>query len=276
MMTAFAKGYQVLGDEKYLTAANRSADFIHKNLYDQKTETLTRSWREGAAEIGGFAEDYAYLIRGLIDLYESSFDTERLEWALALQKKQDALFWDDKDGGYYSSTGKDPSVLLRMKEDYDGAEPSPNTISALNLLRLSHLLGDPALSVKAEQTLKTLAALMQKSPLATPMGLIALNATLSPAQQIVLVGKRDAPETREFLKAVWQKFLPGAVWALLDDEASRAFFAKQAEFYGNVHTVDGKTTAYVCKNFVCNLPTIDLATFKKELAVFAVAPATSE
>ncbi len=104
MMTAFAKGYQVLGDEKYLAAADRSADFIRNNLYDQKTETLTRSWREdrapppsseGTADIGGFAEDYAYLIRGLIDLYESSFDTARLAWATALQEKQDALFWDD-------------------------------------------------------------------------------------------------------------------------------------------------------------------------------------
>lgn len=257
MITALAKGYQVLGDEKYLAAANRSADFLRKNLSDAKKEMLLRAWREGATDIGGFAEDYAYLIRGLIDLYESSFDTARLEWAVALQKKQDALFFDDKNGGYFSSTGKDPSVLLRMKEDYDGAEPSPNTISALNLLRLSHLLGDPALNVKAERTVKTLAAQMQKSPLVTPMGLIALDATLSPAQQIVLVGKRDAPETLEMLKAVWQKFLPGAVWALLDDEASRAFFAKQAEFYGSVQTSEGNTTAYVCKNFVCQLPTSD-------------------
>lgn len=266
MMTAFAKGYQVLGDEKYLTAANRSADFIRKNLYDQKTETLTRSWREGAAEIGGFAEDYAYLIRGLIDLYESGFDTARLAWATALQEKQDALFWDDKNGGYFSSTGKDPSVLLRMKEDYDGAEPSPNTISALNLLRLSHLLGDSALSEKAERTLKTLAGQMQQSPLATPMGLVALDAYLSPAEQIVIVGKKAAPETRKMLETVWEKFLPGAVWALIDDEPNRGFFAKQAEFYGSVQAIDGKPTAYVCKNFICNLPTADLAVFRKQLA----------
>jgi len=266
MMTAFAKGYQVLGDEKYLAAADRSADFIRKNLSDAKKQTLIRAWREGAADIDGFAEDYAYLIRGLIDLYESSFDTARLAWATALQEKQDALFWDDKNGGYFSSTGKDPSVLLRMKEDYDGAEPSPNTISALNLLRLSHLLGNSALSEKAERTLKTLAGQMQQSPLATPMGLVALDAYLSPAEQIVIVGKKDAPETREMLKIVWEKFLPGAVWALIDGDASRGFFAKQAEFYGSVQTSDGKPTAYVCKNFVCNLPTADLAVFRKQLA----------
>ena len=169
MITAFAKGYQVLHDEKYLNAANRSADFVRKNLYDAKEQILIRAWREGAVDIEGFAEDYAYLIRGLIDLYESSFDTAQLEWATALQKKQDSLFWDDTNGGYFSSSGKDPNVLLRAKEDYDGAEPSPNTISAINLLRLSHLLGNSTWSEKAEGTLKALAAQMQQSPLATPI-----------------------------------------------------------------------------------------------------------
>jgi uncharacterized protein len=265
MITAFAKGYQVLGDEKYLDAANRSADFLRKNLYDAKRQTLIRGWREGAANIGGFAEDYAYLIRGLIDLYESSFDTARLEWAITLQHKQDALFWDDKNGGYFSSTGKDPSILLRMKEDYDGAEPSPNTISTLNLLRLSHLLGDSAWSEKAERALKRLAGQMQQTPLATPMGLVALDIYLSPAEQVVIVGKKDEENTRQMLKSLRGKFLPGAVWALIEDEASRSFFARQAEFYGSVQSIDDKVTAYVCREFVCKLPTADPAVFDQEL-----------
>ena len=266
MITAFAKGYQVLRDEKYLNAANRSADFVRKNLYDAKEQILIRAWREGAVDIEGFAEDYAYLIRGLIDLYESSFDTAQLEWATALQKKQDSLFWDDTNGGYFSSSGKDPNVLLRAKEDYDGAEPSPNTISAINLLRLSHLLGNSTWSEKAEGTLKALAAQMQQSPLATPIGLLALDSYLSPSEQIVIAGRKEDPQTREMLEAECQKFLPNAVWVLIHDEASRSFFAKQAEFYGSVQVPDGKATAYVCQNFVCNLPTSDLATFKKELS----------
>ena len=265
MITAFAKGYQVLGDGRYLDAANRSADFLRKNLSDAKKHTLIRAWRKGAADIGGFAEDYAYLIRGLIDLYESSFDTARLEWAITLQHKQDALFWDDKNGGYFSSTGDDPSVLLRMKEDYDGAEPSPNTISALNLLRLSHLLGDSAWGENAERTLKRLAGQMQQAPLATPMGLVALDTYLSPAEQVVIVGKKDEANTRQMLKSLWGTFLPGAVWALIEDEASRSFFAKHAEFYGSVQSIDDKATAYVCVKFVCNLPTADPAVFNQEL-----------
>ena len=265
MITALAKGYQVLGDERYLDAAKRSADFLRKNLYEGKKQTLIRAWRKGAADIEGFAEDYAYLIRGLIDLYESSFDTAPLEWAITLQHKQDALFWDDQNGGYFSSTGKDPSVLLRMKEDYDGAEPSPNTISALNLLRLSHLLGNSAWSEKAERTLKRLAGQMQQAPLATPMGLVALDIYLSPAEQVVIVGKKDEPNTRQMLRCLWGKFLPGAVWALIEDEPSRSFFARQAEFYGSVQSIDDKATAYVCVKFVCKLPTTDPAVFNQEL-----------
>ncbi|MEI6073553.1 MAG: thioredoxin domain-containing protein [Verrucomicrobiae bacterium] len=276
MITALAKGYQVLGDEKYLDAANRSADFIRKNLLNEKSRTLLRSWRDGTGTTGGFAEDYAFLIRGLIDLYESGFDTARLEWAVAIQKMQDELFFDDKDGGYFSSHGDDPSVLLRMKEDYDGAEPSPNTLSALNLLRLAHLLGNQAWADKAERTLKTLAQQMRQSPLATPMGLVALDSWLSPAEQIVIVGKNNAPGTLGMAASIWRKFLPGAVWALIGDEVSHGFFARQADFYGSLQPVDDKSTAYVCKDFVCNLPVTDPAAFERQLAVAHKYPAAAK
>jgi uncharacterized protein YyaL (SSP411 family) len=140
MITAFAKGYQVLRDEKYLNAANRSADFVRKNLYDAKEQILIRAWREGAVDIEGFAEDYAYLIRGLIDLYESSFDTAQLEWATALQK-QDSLFGTTRTAVTQlqrQGSERSPAGEGRLR----WAEPSPNTISAINLLRLSHLLGN--------------------------------------------------------------------------------------------------------------------------------------
>jgi uncharacterized protein len=265
MISAFAMAHQVLGEEKYLTAANRAADFIHQNLYKQAEGTLVRTWRGEPSGIGGFAEDYACLIRGLIDLYGSDFDTKRLEWALALQEKQDELFWDEKHGGYFSSTGKDASVLVRMKDDYDGAEPSPNTLSALNLLRLSHLLGNSAHDQKARKTLRALAAQMRQSPLAVPMGLVALDTALSTPEQIVIVGRKKEPTAHEMIKLVWQSFLPGAVWTMLDNDTSRDFFASHAEFYANVEAIDGMPTAYVCKNFVCNLPTTDPARLKKQI-----------
>jgi uncharacterized protein len=265
MISALAKGYQVLGEERYLVAANHAADFLREHLYEEKTQTLVRSWRGGSSEIDGFAVDYAFAIRGLIDLYEASFDIARLQWALILQKTQDTQFWDKESGGYFSSSGQDPTVLLRMKDDYDGAEPSPNTISALNLLRLAHLLGDPAWEDRAKQTLAALAPQMRQSPLATPMGLVALESSLSGSQQIVIVGEPKAPETREMVKAVWNKFLPGAVWVLIANPADRAFFAGKADFYENVQAINGKPTAYVCQNFVCNLPVTNVDKLKKDL-----------
>ena len=263
MITALAKAHQVLGDEKYLAAANRAADFICKNLHNENV--LTRAWLDGSSGIHAFAEDYAFLIRGLIDLYESGLDHSRLEWAVALQKQQDALFWDRDAGGYFSSTGNDPSVLLRMKEVTDGAEPSPNAVAALNLLRLDRLLAIPGWCAQARKTLALLAGPMRNSPLVSPTTLIALNYLLLPAAQIVIASRRDAAATRTMLAEVWKLFLPGTVWVLIDDTA-REFFAGHSEFYRGVREIDGRPTAYVCRNFTCNLPTADMAIFAKELA----------
>lgn len=254
MISAFAKAHMVLGDPAYLEAANRAADFLRDHLQNEKTGTLLRIWRETPSGIDGFAEDYAYLIRSLLDLYEAGFDTSRLQWALGLQQKQDKFFWDKEHGGYFSATGKDDSLLFRMKETYDGAEPSPNTISTLNLLRLSHLLGKPEFSRRAEETLRTLTAEFQNAPLAIPMGLIALEMALSPGEQIVLVGDRAAPALQEMLSTIRSRFLPAAVTVLLDSKTSRDFFAQHAEFYAAVNEIDDQPTAYVCKNFVCALP----------------------
>nr|WP_142524432.1 thioredoxin domain-containing protein [Methylacidimicrobium cyclopophantes] len=275
MIAAFAKAYQLLGDEAYLAAASRCADFLRKHLCDANGERLRRGWIRGPSEVVGFAEDYACLIRGLIVLYEASFDTSRLVWAVVLQKECDRLFWDEKNGGYFSSSGRDPSVLLRMKEDSDDAEPSSSTMSALNLLQLAHLLGRSAWTERAERTLQALAGRMEQSPLALPMGLVALEEYLLPASQIVLAGSKEAPAMREMLRILWRKFLPGAVWALLDDNATRSFFAKEADFYARVRSLGGKPTAYLCRNFVCNLPTTEPVLFRKQLAALEEATVRS-
>ena len=139
MISAFARAAQVLGDTNYLEAATRAAEFVREKLYDGKAHTLRRSYRGGPSDVAGFAEDYAFYIQGLLDLYEASFDVQWLQLAEQLQATQDRLFWDDKNGGYFTSTGDDPSILLRMKEDNDNAEPAPSSIAALNLLRLAQI-----------------------------------------------------------------------------------------------------------------------------------------
>jgi len=116
MISAFARAHQALGDAAYLTAAGRAADFIRANLYDESRGVLLRRYRAGPSAIDGYADDYAFLIRGLLDLYEAGFDVAHVEWALALQNRQDALFWDERDGGYFDTSGADETILLRMKE----------------------------------------------------------------------------------------------------------------------------------------------------------------
>ena len=152
MISAFARASQVLNEPAYLQAAITASAFLQDRLYDPKSHTLKRSYRQGAGKANGFLSDYAFLIQGLIDLYEASFETRWLAWAMELQKTQDNLFWDSSQGAYFETTGKDSNILLRMKEDYDGAEPAPNSVAALNLQRLAQLLDSNDWQAKAQQT----------------------------------------------------------------------------------------------------------------------------
>ncbi|MDO8644678.1 MAG: thioredoxin domain-containing protein, partial [bacterium] len=135
MIAAMAKGYQVLGDEKYLQASQHAAEFIKKNL--SPSGGLLRRFRDNHAAIPAFASDYAFLIHGLIELYQSDFNPDWLQWAKELQETQDKLFWDSKDGGYFFSEESAQDLIVRTKETHDGATPSGNSVSLLNLLRLN-------------------------------------------------------------------------------------------------------------------------------------------
>src|SRR6185295_7753327 len=147
MIAAFARTARVraaLDDDgaatagPYLRAARRAAAFLRERMWSARSRTLLRRYRDGHAEIDGYAKDYAYLVFGLLELFQADPDPVWLEWAIALQQRQDELFWDEAAGGWFSTTGNDPSVLLRMKEDYDGAEPTASSVAVLNLLALSH------------------------------------------------------------------------------------------------------------------------------------------
>jgi uncharacterized protein YyaL (SSP411 family) len=259
MISAFARAYQVLDQPKYLAAAEKAAAFIKAELYDKKTGKLIRRYRAGEATIDGFADDYAFLIQGLLDLYEASFDINDLAWAFDLQKKQNELFWDSTGKGFFSTTGNDPSVLLRMKEDYDGAEPSPNSVAALNLLRLSQMLDEKTFREMAEQTLAAFGGRLQQAPSAMPQMMVALDFSLAKPKQIVIAGKPDAADTRAMLRAVHENFIPDKILLLADSGNGQAFLGKHLEFIQDVKMEGGKATAYVCENYVCHAPTPDLS-----------------
>ncbi len=266
MISAFARAYQVLDDPQYLAAATKSAQFIKTKLYDEKAGKLIRRYRAGEATIDGFADDYAFLIQGLLDLYEASFDINNLAWASDLQKKQDELFWDSLGNGFFNTTGNDPNVLLRMKGDYDGAEPSPNSVSALNLLRLSQMLDEKSFRETGRKTLAAFGERLQQAPSAMPQMMVALDFSLTKPKQIVIAGKPDAADTRTMLRAVHENFIPNKIVLLADGGEGQAFLGKRLEFIQDVQARDGKATAFVCENYVCQLPTTNVDVVVKLLA----------
>ena len=274
MISAFARGAQVLNDPSYLAAANSAADFVKTKLYRADTNTLLRSYRQGAGEAQGFADDYAFLIAGLLDLYEASFDANRIDWALQLQRRQNELFGDAKQGGYFATTGGDPSILLRMKEDYDGSEPSPNSTAAGNLLRLAAMVDQPDWRVLAEKTIHAFDSQLERAPSAMPQMLVALDLSRSKVKQIVVAGLPEAADTKAMLREVHAFFIPNKILILADGGVNQEFFSSKVEFMKNVRPVHDKATAYVCENFVCQLPTTELPALAKLLTGSNSIPAS--
>src|SRR5213594_1287811 len=171
MISAYARAAQVLDDPRYLQIATRAAKFLRTNLYEEKSKLLYRNYRGGRSDIEGFTDDYACVIQGLLDLYEASLDVEWLKFAVELQETQDRLFFDEKNGGYFSTSGKDESVFLRMKDDNDGAEAAASSVAALNILRLSQFRDDPgaAGAERARKTIDAFATTLSHFPSAMPL-----------------------------------------------------------------------------------------------------------
>jgi len=265
MISAFARAARVLEEPTYQEAATRAATFVYKNLYREQDRTLLRSYREGASTIEGFADDYAFLIQGLLDLYETTFDPSWIDWAVQLQTRQDELFWDVNADGYFTTTATDANILLRSKEAYDGAEPSVSSVAALNLLRLSSLLGRADWHERARKTLNAFGQQLRQAPSGMPQMLVALAWLQAKPRQIVIAGNPDSPDTRALLREVNRLFSPGTIVLLADGGAGQAFFASHVEFMKDVVPLQGNATAYLCEDFVCQLPTTDVVTLGRML-----------
>ena len=259
MISAFARGAQVLGDSGYALSATRAASFLRDRLVDPATGRLARSYRGGVRDDRGFAEDYALVIQGLLDLYETTFDTVWIEWAVGLQEKQDELFWDPAAGGYFENSGDDPNVVLRMKEDSDGAEPSSNSVSVRNLARLSALLDRAEWRVRAGRTAAAFARQLCRAPTAMPQMLASLGWLEGSPRQIVLLGEPEAEGAPAMVAEVWRRFLPRRVLMRVD-RRGREFFGPRIPFVAGLPDRDGApAAAYVCENFACRLPVQDPA-----------------
>jgi uncharacterized protein YyaL (SSP411 family) len=269
MIAAFARAARVcVGREaatRYLAAAQRAAAFIHDTLWIGSEQRLLRRYRDGEAAIDAYAEDYAYLISGLLELVQADGDARWLEWARLLQARQDALFWDEREGGWFSTTGSDPSVLLRLKEDYDGAEPAASSVSVLNLLTFEHLLPGNDWRSKVEQTLGRLGPRIGAAARVVPMLLAGLSAWHAEHEEIVVVGSRVEAGTTALLHEIARHYRPFATILPVDQDTNGPALASLAPWLAAMPQRDDRPTAYVCRGFACQEPVTDAAALAAQL-----------
>jgi uncharacterized protein YyaL (SSP411 family) len=261
MISAFAKGAQVLDEPRYLDGARRAVDFILTRMYDRNAGTLLRRFRDNDAAIPGFLDDYAFLIQGLLDLYETDFEVDRLDTAIALAETMRRRFEDANGGGFFSTAEGDARLLLRIKEDYDGAEPSGNSVALMDLLRLAGITNRSDFRQSAERTLDALASRISSQPFAAPQLLAGLSYFLGPTRQIVIAGDPHADLTRGLLRKARSRFLPDSIVLLADSNGAREKLARYVPEIAAMTEIAGKPAAYVCQNYACQLPTSEVDKF---------------
>jgi uncharacterized protein YyaL (SSP411 family) len=248
MISAFAKGAQILGEPRYADAGHAAAQFVRRNLWDEERNVLLRRYCDGESAVEGFLDDYAFFIHALLDLYETGFDGEDFRFAVRLAERARELFEDPQEGGFFSTSGTSPELVLRLKDDYDGAEPSGNSAMALALLRLARMTGREDFRGAAERTLKAFSSRLNSGGAGLPQMLVALQFAMGRPREIVLAG-----DAAGMLPAIRRHFMPDAVVMM----ASEAAVPMPA--------VDGKGTAYVCENYACKLPVTDAERLETQL-----------
>ena len=229
-------------------------------MWNPQRGVLLRRYRHGDAAIEAYAEDYAFLVFGILELFQADGNPEWLDWALALQRAQDRLFWDAQGGGWFSTTGHDPSVLVRMKEEYDGAEPSASGVGVWNLLTLAHLTGDPDHEERARQVFAAFGPRLASLGRALPFMASALSIAHAPPEQIVVVGDRDRPETGALWRAANARYRPFAIVFPVASGPAPQTLAAHLPWVSAMTALDTAPRAYVCRNFACEAPTSEPAT----------------
>jgi len=242
---------------RHLAAAVRAAEFVERVLWDPARRVLRRRYRRGHAAIDAFAEDYAYLIWGVLELFQSTGEARWLRWVLDLQSRQDELFLDGARGGWFSTTGADPSVLVRAREQYDGAEPSATSVSALNTLALASLTGDRAWRDRAVAAIESFGGLLASQGRSVPLMAAALGTALAPSAQIVIVGPRERDDTRALWRRAQRALRPYTVMMPVEPGEPQQAIAAMLPWVGEMRMLNGQATAYVCRDFVCHAPVTD-------------------
>ncbi len=265
MISAFAMGGAVLNEPRYAEAARRAAEFLMTQMWDPQTRILKRRYRQGDAAIPGFLDDYALFTQALLDLYEAQFDLRHLELAIRLTERMQELFEDAEAGAFFSSGAGDESLVLRVKEDYDGAEPSGNSVAVMNLLRLAQITGRTAFWDSAQRSLAAFGSRLTHAPVALPLMLAACEFLLGQPRQIIVVGEKDAPDTQALLRTLHSHFSPHRVALLVDSPETRRLLAAGIPAIASMDKLEGKAAVYVCRNSTCQLPVSETKQFAELL-----------
>lgn len=265
MISSLAFGSRVLNEPRYKDAARKAADFLLKTM-KRNDGRLMHRYREGEVAVKGFVDDYAFFALGLYDLYEATFDSKYLAESKFFLEEMFGLFWDKSNGGFFFTAEDSEKLIVRTKEFNDSSIPSGNSVAILSLFRVARLTMDQDMENSAGSILDVFSSSIDPIPSAYPQMLIALDFVLGPSREIVIAGDETDPGTQAMIRAVYEEFLPNQVVMLHPSEIAKA---KEIEvlspFIKRQIMIEGKPTAYVCKNYICNFPTTDVEKFKESL-----------
>jgi uncharacterized protein YyaL (SSP411 family) len=257
MIAAFAKAGYILNEPKYIQVAEKAVNFILNQMKNPNGRLLHR-YREGGADILAFLDDYAFLIWGLINLYEATFNTLYLKKAVELTEEQLELFWDNLIGAFFFTAEDAESLLTRQKETYDGAIPSGNSVAMLNLLRLAQLTGNDNYEKKADYLGRVFAENVRANPVAHSLMMVAVDYAVGPTYSLVIAGDTGNEDTNSMLDEIRKQFLPNKSLIFRPTEKSNQEIDNLSNFIQFFDKYEGKATAYVCINKTCKAPTNDI------------------
>jgi uncharacterized protein YyaL (SSP411 family) len=259
MISGFVDGFRITGNEKYLKGAVGAAHFILQEM--KKGGHLMRVFNKGMSQVKGYAEDYAFFIQALVDLYEATFETEWLKEAEDLNQRMIRQFWDEKSGGFFFAGKENEPLIARSKNPYDNAVPSANSIAVFNLIRLGYLTGDESLKKEGEQILHLFYNFLDQHPSGFAQMLSGLSFFLG-SQEIGIVGSRNNPHTKTMLKEIYLAYLPNKILSLRDpQEPIQGSWFPFLREKGNQEV----PTTFVCKGFTCLPPVRNEKELKKIL-----------
>ncbi len=274
MISAYARAGLVLDDSRYVEQASRAARFLFGSSY--RDGRLYRTYMDGQARNNAYLEDYAFLIAGVLDLYEATGDLSWLERAVELDAILGKHFEDKTQGGYFLTSDDHENLLVREKPAYDGAEPSGNSVAVLNLLRLHEFTTGDDYRKRAERSFRYMADILQSNPVALSEMLLAIDFYFDTPKQIIIVTpsgkKKDAAPLLAVLRS---RFVPNRILSVVSEGEELESSARVVPLLGGKEAMDGQVTAYVCENRVCKLPTSDTEEFARQLRLVKTLPEVS-